>query len=510
MIGVLVDGARLVSPGLLHTALAASRSYDRAGVVTLGWYLGYDYQRRGAAAGWTKSDEDRLLESISWPDDGYRLFEIATLDESSTDAWLSVMFESNALFLPADVWEQLGGFEERFDLPGGGVVNHDTLRRAVDLGLRWVVLLGEATFHQLHGGVATNAAPEDFDREMDVWIAQYDTIRGGRPNPLHLPDPVFFGPLPVSMRPHFAHLLNRNLHAQGLLEAPVPPPAFLPDSATAADPMAAAWFRLASTAARCGEHVEAMHFARLGRAAADDRTEGGGLLAVVASMGTIENDIPEARQVQFHLDAAAVYEQFGHWADAERHYRAVLAVEPGHNDAYLGWARARLPGPFYLDVLERVHQQFAPPTYLEIGVCEGASIRLAGQGTRAIGVDPVPQVGDEIRSTAEIFEETSGEFFEKRDVRDLLGGAPSMVFIDGLHEFPTALADFASVEEISGPETVVVLHDMLPLDEATQTRRTRPQLLHRRRLEDAALPFRPRARRSGGSPFARHPAASPS
>src|SRR5581483_9041619 len=52
---------------------------------------------------------------------------------------------------------ELGGFDERFASPGGGYVNLDAYRRALDLPrTRLIVLLGEGTFHQVHGGAATS------------------------------------------------------------------------------------------------------------------------------------------------------------------------------------------------------------------------------------------------------------------------------------------------------------------------------------------------------------------
>jgi len=459
----------MVSPGLVGAAAAASRMHDGVAVVTLGWYLGYDFQREAIAAGWTTADEDRLLEMIGWPADGYRLYEVSTMDESSIDAWLSVMFESNGLFLPAASWRELGGFDEAFDTPGGGVVNHDTLRRATELdGLEWVMLLGEATFHQLHGGVATNTTTAELADAMSGWAAQYERIRGRPLEPLHLPDPVFLGNLPDGLRPQFAHMLNRALHSQKLLDVPLPPPAPLPDVTSRHDPMTAEWLRLASAAARGGEHIEAMLYARLARSSATDPSEAGPLLATVACMGTLD-ELPLPRRAQFHLGAAAACERCGHLDDALHHYRAALAFAPGDTEAYLGWARCRFPGPGYLSILERVHDEFAPPSYLEIGVFQGSSLRFAGPDTKAVGVDPSPDVDESIAARCEIIEETSGEFFRTRDVRALFGGsAPSMVFIDGLHEFPTALADFAQVEANSDAGTVVVLHDMMPLDEVTQ------------------------------------------
>src|SRR5581483_11145555 len=146
LVGVMIDGARLVTPGFVRFALAASNVHPVTAVATLGWYLGSDFQRHAMGAGWTRADEDRLLESISWPEDGYRLFEISTMDESSVDGWFYGAFESNALFLSRALWDEIGGFYERFDAPGGGMVNHDVFHRLTDrTDVGWVLLLGEAT-----------------------------------------------------------------------------------------------------------------------------------------------------------------------------------------------------------------------------------------------------------------------------------------------------------------------------------------------------------------------------
>src|SRR4051794_35126180 len=88
IIGVMIDGARLVTPGVLNYARHAARLYETAIVVALGWYLGYDFQRWAMKAGYDQAQEDALLAKIGWPQDGYRLFEIGTPDESSAEGWL--------------------------------------------------------------------------------------------------------------------------------------------------------------------------------------------------------------------------------------------------------------------------------------------------------------------------------------------------------------------------------------------------------------------------------------
>lgn len=203
VIGVMIDGARIATPGLLHFARHGAKLYDRAVVVTLGWYLGYDLQTWAVTAGYDQSREDALLDSIQWPSDGYRLFEIGTMDESSSDGWFQPISESNALFLPRRSWELLGGVDERFDAPGGGLLNLDTFRRI----LEWpdselVILLGEATFHQLHGGVSTNATRENQNDNWIRWSTQYATIHG-RPYEIPRPrqTPTFIGNLTPAVLP---------------------------------------------------------------------------------------------------------------------------------------------------------------------------------------------------------------------------------------------------------------------------------------------------------------------
>lgn len=157
-VGVMVDGARLASPGLLSTAVQALGISNRAVVGSRGRYLGPKFQRESMLEGYTKTVEDELIDSVDWRRDGYRLFEVSVFDESSGPSWFNSVAESNSIFMSRGMWRELGGFDEAFTSPGGGLVNLDTWRRACMLpNAMPIVLAGEATFHQLHGGVATNA-----------------------------------------------------------------------------------------------------------------------------------------------------------------------------------------------------------------------------------------------------------------------------------------------------------------------------------------------------------------
>jgi len=137
---------------------------------------------------------------------------------------------------------------------------------------------------------------------------------------------------------------------------------------------------------------------------------------------------------------------------------------------HLNESQRRLPGPFYYRVLRLIHRTLEPANYIEIGVHKGISLEQAGKTTPAIGIDPAPSIGHKLSPAATIYEVTSDDFFAEHDVRELLDGPVELAFIDGLHQFEQVLRDFVNLERYSTPETVIILHDCLPLDEVTAAR----------------------------------------
>lgn len=197
LVGVLIDGARMASPRLLATAWEASRLHDRPVIGTIAFHLGPDLQSRSIAKGYNQTVEDALLASIDWVANGYRLFSISVLAGSSAEGWLTLPAETNALFLTREHWQAFGGYDPAFQAPGGGLANLDIWARAcADSSARVIMLLGEATFHQVHGGIATNSAVSKWPQFHD----EYVRVRGtayARP----VGTPLLYGSLPPEALP---------------------------------------------------------------------------------------------------------------------------------------------------------------------------------------------------------------------------------------------------------------------------------------------------------------------
>jgi hypothetical protein len=141
-------------------------------VVTQQWYVGPGQQGDEMRTGYDQDFEDRLFERIGWPSDGYRLFEIGHFIGDRD--WLDGLWESNCIFATRSLLEQAGLFDPSFAMAGGGYANLDFYERLVaSPETTMVTVLGEGSFHQLHGGTTTNQLDTDGRRQRIVSYAEH-------------------------------------------------------------------------------------------------------------------------------------------------------------------------------------------------------------------------------------------------------------------------------------------------------------------------------------------------
>ena len=159
--------------------ILSARRMGRGTVVSVpGYHLGDRLHPEAAAQGWSAAQEQEMLQDLDWWAHGYRLFQRAVFSASCGDGYLVPMAESNCIALSRRMYRSLGGFDEGFQTLGGGYVNLDFYRRAVDAARRLVVLPGEGSFHQFHGGATTGAPASTGEALLAQMSAEYRRLRG--------------------------------------------------------------------------------------------------------------------------------------------------------------------------------------------------------------------------------------------------------------------------------------------------------------------------------------------
>ena len=181
-------------------------------------------------------------------------------------------------------------------------------------------------------------------------------------------------------------------------------------------------------------------------------------------LGEVLADHPE------HL--AALYSsawmniQRGKTVNAREQLLTITRVFADYPGALGTLATTLLPGPSYREVLAFLHKALKPQTYLEIGLETGATLRLARFSSTLVGIDPDLSLiqQDEVIGRARMFSCTSDEFFDRQTPRSALNSQPlEFAFIDGMHQFEYALRDFCNLETWATSETVIAMHDVLPI-----------------------------------------------
>ena len=123
-------------------------------------------------------------------------------------------------------------------------------------------------------------------------------------------------------------------------------------------------------------------------------------------------------------------------------------------------------GASYLAVLQRLHDVLQPENYFEIGSETGASLALAR--CPSLAIDPYPKIEGQaaigIKPSFSFYRMTSDAFFARHDPKVILGGPIEMAFLDGMHLSEYLLRDFINTERHAKRNSVIMLHDCLPVE----------------------------------------------
>ncbi len=156
---VCIDGARMFSPYLVRRTLDVLRANPAAFTYVSSRHLGPQIQSKSVKNGYNQTAEDELLSTIAWEQDLDHLHEISVWAGAQCHNNAFYQNESNALGLSRALWTDMGGYNQGFQRSGGGLCNHDLFKRLVERpNAQNVLLWGETTFHQIHGGAATSHA----------------------------------------------------------------------------------------------------------------------------------------------------------------------------------------------------------------------------------------------------------------------------------------------------------------------------------------------------------------
>lgn len=201
MLAMMIDGARMVSPGLIATVIDAGKISERTVVAVPGYHLGEKLQQEAVNEGYNAAEESKILAGINWPEDGYRLFDICCVSGSCRGGYFRPNAESNCLGMHRSLWRELRGIDPRFTETGGGQANPDLYKRCCehpDIDL--VITPGEGTFHQFHGGVTTGTRGDEREQHMQNHFEQYRSLHGSYYSAPTTPGRLFGKVHPSAMR----------------------------------------------------------------------------------------------------------------------------------------------------------------------------------------------------------------------------------------------------------------------------------------------------------------------
>ena len=206
---IIVDGARLLSPGVIRNALDCIEMFDSPMIVVPGYHIG-DQEHEHCQESQMES-ERKLLKEIDWKKNGYRLFEQACFSVGNRNGFFHPFMECSALFCSKVAMKKIGGADSRFTYPGGGSFNLHLYRQ---LGLlaenQLIILPGEGSFHQYHGGVTTSRMTDRQDH-LEKFNEQLNGYWGGQFKALTR-EPFFYGSIPKQALPFLLNSAQAGIH----------------------------------------------------------------------------------------------------------------------------------------------------------------------------------------------------------------------------------------------------------------------------------------------------------
>ena len=190
-IALMIDGAHVLTPGVLRFGMAGCATL-RAGASSppSSGTSGPASRATMLPSGYDQDYEDRLFDEIDWPTDGYRLFEIGHFIGDRD--WFDGVWESNCIFVPARAAR--AGRRLRRELrrcPAAATpTSTSTSGSASSPDVTVVTILGEGSFHQVHGGTPRTSADADERAPRDrAYGEHYGELRGrqfrGPGKPIH-------------------------------------------------------------------------------------------------------------------------------------------------------------------------------------------------------------------------------------------------------------------------------------------------------------------------------------
>ncbi|MCD6533932.1 MAG: class I SAM-dependent methyltransferase, partial [Deltaproteobacteria bacterium] len=159
----------------------------------------------------------------------------------------------------------------------------------------------------------------------------------------------------------------------------------------------------------------------------------------------------------------------GDLTSAKDFFERAVALDPDYVHSYMGLAKVRMPGDGYIEIIKKLIALLKPEKYVEIGVEKGAVLRLFDASVQIVGVDPEPKI-DVVPENVKLYKKLSDDFFAAHNLELLLDGSFDLAFIDGLHIYEQVLKDFINLEKIAAPDSIIMIHDCLPLDRRTSER----------------------------------------